>query len=114
MKHYLYLIIDPLTHRVVYVGRTRNIEKRKKDYLIFNRIHSEKLKYYFASTKKKKTTPIFIVIGEYDDNEIVSKEIDYIKYFAKHGELLNTVHVKEFKYRIKRGRLGSDGKTIIS
>jgi excinuclease UvrABC nuclease subunit len=111
MKYLLYIIIDPSIEKVIYVGRTKNIAKRKIKYRN-GFTHSLKVRAYFEGMREKGAVPLFVVIGEYDENEIVAKEIDYIKFFQKQSPLLNTAHVRDYGHLIKIGPITPTGKIL--
>lgn len=113
MTYFLYIIIDPAIEKVIYVGRTKDLKKRKIKYMGKSGTHSLKVKAYLKEMRSKNTEPLFLIIGEYNESDIVGKEIDYIKFFQKQGSLLNTAHVREYGHLIKIGPLTPSGKIII-
>jgi group I intron endonuclease len=97
MKTYIYILIDPETNLVRYVGKTTNIKRRYSQHIYeAKRIKTHKnnwLKYLLD----KKLKPEILVIDEIEENEWTQLEQWYIEYYRFLG------------YILTNGTLGGDG-----
>ena len=89
IKNYIYLLSDPTTNKVVYVGKTKNPKKRYKDHCrISKNEHKTKLFKWKNSIIKSGKFPIMTVILE--TSNIDKYEKYYISLFKSNGhDILN-------------------------
>jgi hypothetical protein len=91
--HYLYILKDPFTFKIKWVGITNNIRNRKKDHLTnySNYIGNPSLLEWKETLKGKNAYPLFEVIKEYKNyNTAHQAEIKLIEMLS--GDVLNIFH----------------------
>jgi len=90
MKYYIYSLKSPITNEVVYIGKTKNPEKRLKDHhRIENRIRCrlDRWKLLMSEIGLKANMEILL---ECNENEVNDRERHFIKIFKENGyNLLN-------------------------
>ena len=113
MKGKIYILIDPNTNKIRYVGMTKlSLEHRLSLHL------REKLKithksYWINSLKKDNKKPIIQLIDNSDNlEELANKEINWIQYYLKQGENL-TNHIIDFSPRPYKSFLDKTAKRVI-
>jgi group I intron endonuclease len=88
MIEYIYTLNDPITNKVMYIGKTKNIQKRLIRH-IYSETHSNKDKW-IRELKSKKTFPIIEYLDECKSEDINDLEIYWISQFKYWGfDLLN-------------------------
>ena len=84
MKTFIYILIDPITDKVRYVGKSNNPYKRFECHLSKNNIKSHKTNW-IQSLLKKDIKPILCIIDEVDINEWKFWEVYWISQFKNWG-----------------------------
>lgn len=94
--HFVYVLIDPDTNAVRYVGKTNMLHIRFKDHIRAthykgNRHAGRKLFQWLRTLGERDLEPIMSVIGYADCNQAVILEKFWIIYFLQRGaELTNS------------------------
>jgi hypothetical protein len=91
--HYLYMLKDPVSLKIKYIGITQDIGNRYRlhKYVPSEKSRSPKLNEWFLELHLKKLKPIFEVIKKYPSfNEAHKMEILLIKQIG--DNLLNVHH----------------------
>lgn len=93
MKHYIYILIDPETNKIRYVGQTtKNINKRLTSHLSKVRISPNKTTHkntWIKSLLNKNLKPIIEIIDTVTTDNWKEKEKYYIQEYKKNNDLLN-------------------------
>lgn len=98
----IYVLIDPETNEVRYVGKANNVSQRYKAHLNRARDHQTHKRNWLNTLRIKKLKPIIKVIGIVPIKEWVYWENYWIKYYKEQGcDLTNNT-------------LGGDGATFAN
>lgn len=91
MKTYIYILIDPETNQVRYVGKTKNLKRRYNQHIS----ECSKLKSYknnwLISLKNKNLRPEMVVIDETDKDDWIFLEQWYIQLYRSWGYRLTNL-----------------------
>ncbi len=86
----IYILIDPITNKVRYVGKANNISQRYRAHLNRARKHQIHKKNWIESLKREGLKPIIEVIDEVPINEWIFWETYWISQFKAWGfDLIN-------------------------
>lgn len=83
----IYLIRDPITKSVVYVGRTINITSRICQHNSYS--HSRLIREFVSKLKAESLKPLYETIEEVSDKLATEKENYWIAVHSSIGNLLN-------------------------
>ena len=81
----IYILIDPITNKVRYVGKANNVTQRYKAHLNRARRHQIHKKNWIENLKRKGLKPIMVVIDEVSINDWVFWESYWISQFKSWG-----------------------------
>jgi len=88
---FIYVLKDPLTDVIKYVGKTKNVNRRRIEHNYISKKFSSKKSNWVPSLKRKGLTPTLEVIEVCDVNNWIEREIFWIKFYKAQGiELKNT------------------------
>lgn len=86
-----YGIIDPKSLQFVYVGQTKNFERRREQHLsahrLRERLKKDDIRYWLRRTLKAKLDPIFIILDDYTETEeaSIASEREWVQRLAEAG-----------------------------
>lgn len=84
MKHYIYILRDPETKQVRYVGQTTNTKSRLSNHLYKSKNPNNHCQCWIKSILSKGLKPIMEVIEECEENYQI-REIFWISYYKEHN-----------------------------
>ena len=87
-KEYIYCIKDPISFKVIYIGRTYDFEYRKKTHLNSVDKNGTNIKKFLFELKVKKIIPIFEVLEVCNNKNVLDREAVYLNLY-KNESLLN-------------------------
>ena len=98
---YIYLLKDPTTNEIVYVGETSKIKQRYEQHKLGTTSDSDEKKYWLSSLKEKGLVPIMEILASVNTKqEALIEENKQIVKFLKNGIKLfnrnNTKTIKQF------------------
>jgi predicted GIY-YIG superfamily endonuclease len=76
---YIYVLLDPTTHEVRYIGKSKNINKRLATHIsaLYKHTHKEN---WIRSLKLQHQTPIILAIWSADNEQtIIKNEMEFIE-----------------------------------
>ncbi len=103
MKTYIYILQDPVTEAVRYVGKSINPKKRYYSH-ISKKLHANNIRYLSKWLNKLLVSglkPVMTIIDEGDDNEWIDLEKYWISQFKSWG------------FKLVNGTSGGDGNPGI-
>ncbi|MEL6324291.1 MAG: GIY-YIG nuclease family protein [Pseudomonadota bacterium] len=86
-----YGIIDPKTLKFVYVGQSKNFERRKAEHLsahrLRERLKKDDIRYWLRKTLKAKLEPIFVILDDYTETEdqSIASEREWVQRLSEAG-----------------------------
>lgn len=88
--HYIYILSDPITNEIRYIGKTNNVKRRKAEHLseynktknVEKRTHKNK---WIESLRKNGIKPVFEVWDTVDESDASFWECHYISLFKSWG-----------------------------
>ncbi len=90
MKTYIYVLKDPITLNIRYVGKTTCLKKRFKSHKCLKVSKGTYLAYWIESLRKKELMPIMEEIELVDGDGWKEKESYWIEFYNKEGcDLVN-------------------------
>jgi hypothetical protein len=99
-ENMIYALTCPITKRTVYVGKTKKGLERPYSHLD-NKSHSEKINRWVSMLKSEGREPIIVILDQGSNDDITNqKEVFWVNYFIKKGEILlnddliNTNHLQ--------------------
>lgn len=91
---YIYILVDPITKHIRYVGQSVKPKKRLSDHISFSKNHDTSYDHvhnWIKSMLKKNRIPIMIVIDECNVSKIDDLEKYYIAYYKNKGYKLTNI-----------------------
>ena len=114
-KIQIYILIDPLTKIVRYVGKSVNANRRYNQHL-YDKRHNNYSSRWIRKLQQKKLKPILVVIEECDENIWQEREKYWIAYYKPISKLTNLTiggdglsfynHSEETKLKISQKHKG--------
>lgn len=90
MKCYIYILRDPITKKIRYVGKTNNIKQRYKNHINKNRDKKTHKRNWINKLREKGKKPIIEIIDEANNTNWKEKEKYWIRYYLdKNCKLVN-------------------------
>jgi len=90
LKTYIYILKEPDTGCIRYVGKTVSPKNRMKSHKCLKGTKGTHLSSWIVSLRNKNQVPIMEIIDEIEGNEWKEKESFYIEFYKKHGcDLVN-------------------------
>lgn len=113
MKGKVYVLIDPNTNKIRYVGMTKLTLKHRLGLHMSEKLTTTHKTHWINSLKKKNQSPIIKKIdnGETPE-ETAEKEVYWINYYLDKGEEL-TNHITSFAPRPYKSFLNKTAKKVI-
>lgn len=113
MKGKIYILIDPNTNKIRYVGMTKLSLKHRLSLHLKEKPKVTYKSHWIQSLKKDNKEPIISQI-DFSDNleELSKKEIYWIQYYLKQGEKL-TNHITDFSPRPYKSFLDKTAKKVV-
>lgn len=117
MKTYIYILIDPETNQVRYIGKTKSLKRRYNQHISeCSKLKSHK-NNWLLSLKNKNLRPEMVVIDETDKNDWIFLEQWYIQLYRSWGYRLTNltdggegvyghVHSEQTRNKISQGNKG--------
>jgi group I intron endonuclease len=91
MKTYIYILIDPETNQVRYIGKTKSLKRRYNQHISeCSKLKSHK-NNWLLSLKNKNLKPEMVVIDETDKDDWISLEQWYIQLYRSWGYKLTNL-----------------------
>ena len=113
MKGKIYILIDPNTNKIRYVGMTKLSLEHRLSLHLREKTKLTHKSYWIQSLKKDNKKPIISQIDSSDNVEELSrKEIYWIQYYLKQGEKL-TNYIIDFSPRPYKSFLDKTAKKVI-
>lgn len=113
MKGKIYILIDPNTNRIRYVGMTKLLLKHRLSLHLREKSKITHKSNWIQSLKKDNKKPIISQIDSSNDlEELSKKEIYWIQYYLKQGEKL-TNYITDFSPRPYKSFLDKTAKKVI-
>lgn len=120
MKIYIYLLKDPITNKIRYIGKTKNLKTRLSSHISYaknKKRKSRKVSDWILKLSKNNLKPIIEVIEISNDKNWQKREIYWIKYYRNlNCDLCNLTdggdgnnnykYSKELKEVRRKARLG--------
>lgn len=82
--YYIYVLIDPRTYQVKYVGQTHDPKYRYSKHICFQAGKSYRASW-LNKLRKLKIKPIMIIIEECDESDWAERETYWIRWYRKDG-----------------------------
>ncbi len=90
MKNFIYALKNPTTNEIVYIGKTKNVERRMKDHHRIEKRIRCKLDKWKVQMGKLGLKPDMEILLECDEKDVNEKEKYFIKLYTENGcNLLN-------------------------
>lgn len=113
MKGKIYVLIDPITNRIRYVGMTKLTLKHRLYLHLKEKPKITHKSHWIQSLKRNNKEPIIVQIDSSDNlEELSKKEIYWIQYYLKQNEKL-TNYITDFSPRPYKSFLDRTAKKVI-
>lgn len=90
MKNFIYYLADPITKKIVYIGKTKNPTKRLKDHCRKDTRNRCKLDNWKNQIIDQGLKPEMKILEEVTENDVNDREKFYINFYLSNGNnLLN-------------------------
>jgi hypothetical protein len=117
MNFFIYVLKDPTTNEIRYVGKTPNIKTRLQGHISASKHGGSHRKNWIKSLLDQNLKPLIEVLDSVEKEESSALEIAYIAFFRENGyRLVNSTdggegtvgwkHPDEIKEKIKKSNLG--------